>query len=319
MVAIRDRQQRQGKLGVFWHTQGSGKSYSIVYLVRKTLRKIGGNFTFLILTDREELDTQIYGTFAGCGMADNDREPCRAENGEHLRELLGQHKRVVFTLIQKFNQTGEYSSRDDIIVITDEAHRTQGGTLALNLRNALPNASYLGFTGTPIIKGEEHYTQEVFGKYISVYDFQRAVEDKATVPLYYDARGEYLHLDTKDLNQHVAAKLAEFEEADADVTEKLQRYLARDYHILTAEKRLKAIAKDFVDHYFEAWGGGKAMLVCIDKVTAVRMHGYIALATDDKIVQLEHAVRDASSSEEKLQTQRQLDWVRETIAAVIVS
>jgi len=319
MGAIRERQQRQGKLGVFWHTQGSGKSYSIVYLVRKTLRKIGGNFTFLILTDREELDTQIYGTFAGCGMADNDREPCRAENGEHLRDLLGQHKRVVFTLIQKFNQTGEYSNRDDIIVITDEAHRTQGGTLALNLRNALPNASYLGFTGTPIIKGEEHYTKEVFGKYISVYDFQRAVEDNATVPLYYDARGEYLHLDTKELNQEIADKLAEFEEADADVTEKLQRYLARDYHILTAEKRLKAIAKDFVDHYFEAWGGGKAMFVCVDKVTAVRMHGYIALATAAKIVQLDLAILHASSPEEKLETQRQLDWVRETIAAVIVS
>ena len=148
--AVRGRKERSGKLGVFWHTQGAGKSYSMVMFSRKVRRKLGGNFTFLVLTDRDDLDTQIYKTYAG--VVDHDRDPCRAATGEHLSRLLSEHKSHVFSLIQKFNQdvdreTG-YTQRDDVIVISDEAHRTQYGTLALNLRNALPNAAYIGFTGT---------------------------------------------------------------------------------------------------------------------------------------------------------------------------
>ena len=167
----------------------------MVIFTRKVLRKLGGNFTFLVLTDREDLDTQIYKTFAGCGVVDNDRDPCRAASGEHLSRLLAQRKPHIFSLIQKFNREVDpnkgYTQRDDIIVITDEAHRTQYGTLALNMRNALPNAAYIGFTGTPLFKDDE-ITRRVFGQYVSTYDFQRAVEDKATVPLYYDARGDKL-------------------------------------------------------------------------------------------------------------------------------
>ena len=185
--AVRNREARNGRLGVFWHTQGSGKSYSMVFFTRKIHRKLGGNFTFLICTDREDLDSQIYKTFAGCGLADNDADPCRASSGEHLVQLLGQHKAFIFTLMQKFNQDVDpedpYSVRNDIIVITDEAHRTQYGRLALNMRNALPNASYIGFTGTPLFKDDE-ITRRVFGDYVSTYDFKRAVDDKATVPLY---------------------------------------------------------------------------------------------------------------------------------------
>lgn len=154
--SVEQREEREGKLGVFWHTQGSGKSYSMLFFTRKVHRRLGGNFTFVILTDRDDLDGQIYKTFAGCGVVNNDRDPCRAANGKHLERLLGQHKSYVFSLIQKFNQDVEedafYSERDDVIVITDEAHRTQYGTLALNLRNALPNASYMGFTGTPLFR-----------------------------------------------------------------------------------------------------------------------------------------------------------------------
>jgi hypothetical protein len=193
--AVRERNDRLGKLGVFWHPQGSGKSYSMVFFTRKVHRTLGGQFTFLICTDRDDLDTQIYKTFAGCGLVDNDRDPCRASSGEHLQVLLGLHKSYVFTFIQKFNKDVDpsqpYSDRDDIIVITDEAHRTQYGRLALNLRNALSNASFIGFTGTPLFKDDE-ITRRVFGDYISTYDFQRAVDDKATVPLYYDTRGEKL-------------------------------------------------------------------------------------------------------------------------------
>jgi len=151
----------------------------MVLFTRKVHRKLGGNFIFLILTERDDLDTQIYKTFAGCGAVDNDRDPCRASSGEHLAQLLAQHKSHVFSLIQKFNKNvvdGEaYSRRDDLIVITDEAHRTQYGTLTLNMRNALPNASYIGFTGTPLFKDDE-ITRRVFGDYVSTYDFQRAVE-----------------------------------------------------------------------------------------------------------------------------------------------
>ncbi len=163
----------------------------MVMFTRKVHRKLGGNFTFLILTDRDDLDTQIYKTFAGCGVVDNDRDPCREGNGKDLQGLLAQQKAFVFSLIQKFNQPLDggtnYTERDDVIVITDEAHRTQYGTLSLNMRNALPNASYMGFTGTPLFKDDE-ITRRVFGEYVSTYDFQRAVEDGATVPLYYDAR-----------------------------------------------------------------------------------------------------------------------------------
>lgn len=321
--AVANRVERQGKLGVFWHTQGSGKSYSMAYLVRKVHQTIGGNFTFLILTDREELDTQIYGTFAGCGLANNDSEPCRAASGEHLKELLGQHKRVVFSLIQKFNQqVGEgqaYSLRDDIIVITDEAHRTQGGTFSLNLRSALPNASFMGFTGTPLIKGEEHYTKTVFGEYVSTYDFQRAVEDNATVPLYYDARGEYLSVETTDINERIASNMSDFDNQDVDVQQRLEREMARDYHVITATSRLKLIASDFVDHYSTGWEGGKAMFVCIDKLTAVTMHGLILDSWNAKIDSIEAEIDKSTSIEESQSLIRKLHWMRETQIAVIVS
>ena len=221
----------------------------MVFFTRKVHRKLGGNFTFLILTDRDDLDTQIYKTFTGCGVVDNDRDPCRAISGEHLRQLLAQHKSHIFSLIQKFNQDVDlnygYSQRDDIIVITDEAHRTQYGTLALNMHNALPNASYIGFTGTPLFKDDE-ITRRVFGNYVSTYDFQRAVEDKATVPLYYDARGDKLGVAVGDLNERIAGKLEEIETDDVDVEQRLERELKRDYHIITAGKRLDQIAHDFV-------------------------------------------------------------------------
>ena len=156
-------------------------------------RKLGGQFTFLVLTDRDDLDGQIYKTFAGCGVVDHDRDPCRASSGEHLGRLLAEHKSHVFSLIQKFNvdPAAAYTRRGDIVVITDEAHRTQYGSLALNMRNALPEASYIGFTGTPLFT-EDEITRRVFGEYVSTYDFQRAVEDQATVPLYYEARGDRL-------------------------------------------------------------------------------------------------------------------------------
>lgn len=320
--SVRERKERKGKLGVFWHTQGAGKSYSMVMFTRKIHRKLGGNFTFLVLTDRDDLDTQIYKTFAGCGVVDHDRDPCRPSSGDHLSHLLAEHKSHVFSLIQKFNQDVDpnegYTQRDDIIVITDEAHRTQYGTLALNMRNALPNASYIGFTGTPLFKDDE-ITRRIFGEYVSTYGFQRAVEDKATVPLYYDARGDKLGVAIGDLNERIAAKLEELETDDIDVQQRLERELKRDYHIITADKRLDQVARDFVQHYSTAWETGKAMLVCIDKVTCVRMYDLIVKYWDERITKLEMELASAAYEQEEIFLQRQIDWMRETRSAVVVS
>jgi type I restriction enzyme R subunit len=327
IVAVRERKVRDGKLGVFWHTQGAGKSYSIAFFTRKVHRRIGGNFTFLILTDRDDLDTQIYTTFAGCSVVDNDSDPCRAGSGAELKAMLADaHKGYVFSLIQKFNQpvTPEdpYSTRDDIIVITDEAHRTQYGQLALNMRNALPEASYIGFTGTPLFKGDE-ITRRVFGDYVSRYGFQRAVEDGATVPLYYDARGEKLGIAIGDLNERIAAKLEELEQRgeieDINVAARLEQALQRDYHVITAEPRLDKIARDFVTHYSTEWESGKAMFVAIDKVTTVRMHGLIQKYWQEKITELERALVAISDEQEVAYRRRQIAWMRETEIAVVIS
>ena len=325
--AVREREVRDGKLGVFWHTQGAGKSYSIAFFTRKVHRRIGGNFTFLILTDRDDLDKQIYTTFAGCGVVDNDSDPCRAGSGAELKAMLADaHKGYVFSLIQKFNQPvtpdNPYSNRDDIIVITDEAHRTQYGQLALNMRNALPKASYIGFTGTPLFKGDE-ITRRVFGEYVSRYGFQRAVEDGATVPLYYDARGEKLGIAIGDLNERIAAKLEELEQRgeieDINVAARLEQALQRDYHVITAEPRLDKIARDFVTHYSTEWESGKAMFVAIDKVTTVRMHGLIQKYWQEKITELERALVAISDEQEVAYGRRQIAWMRETGIAVVIS
>jgi len=320
--AVRLRKEHKGKLGVFWHTQGAGKSYSMVMFTRKIHRKLGGNFTFLVLTDRDDLDTQIYKTFAGCGVVDNDRDPCRAKSGNHLGQLLSEHKAYIFSLIQKFNQEVDpregYTKRDDVIVITDEAHRTQYGTLALNMRNALPKASFIGFTGTPLFK-DDQITRRVFGDYVSTYDFQRAVEDKATVPLYYDARGEKLGVAIGDLNERIAEKLEEFETDDIDVEQRLEKELKREYHIITADKRLDQVARDFVQHYSTAWETGKAMLVCIDKITCVRMYNLITRYWNERIVELDTGLSSTADDQEEIYLQRQIDWMRETRTVVVVS
>jgi type I restriction enzyme R subunit len=320
--AVQERKIRKGKLGVFWHTQGAGKSYSMVFFTNKVHRKLGGNFTFLVCTDRDDLDSQIYKTFAGCGLVDNDKDPCRAEKGGHLQKLLGEHKAFVFTLIQKFNKKIEknnpYSDRDDIIVISDEAHRTQYGTLAINMREALPSASYIGFTGTPLFKDDE-ITRRIFGDYVSTYDFQRAVEDGATVPLYYDARGEKLGISTFDINERIAKKLEELEIEDIDVSQRLERELKRDYHVITAQKRLDQIARDFVEHYSIQWENGKAMLICIDKITCVRMYTLVDRYWQERIGVLEKALPKATDDQDEIYRRRQIDWMKETRKAVVIS
>lgn len=260
-----------GRLGVFWHTQGSGKSYSMAFFAEKVRRKVPGNFTFLLMTDRQDLDGQLYKTFVGCGIVEKDTP--RAGSGADLERLLKENHRYVFSLIHKFNQDVSpkrpYSERDDIIVISDEAHRTQAGRLARNMRVALPNAAFIGFTGTPLFK-QDQITKRIFGDYVSQYNFKRSEEDGATVKLVYENRGEKLGLTHADLNERMAEKI---EEADLDPDQMalLDKLLGKDYEVITADERLDKIAADFVEHCATRWESGKSLFVCIDKITCARM------------------------------------------------
>src|SRR6266566_9758138 len=271
--AVRSMRENQGRLGVFWHTQGSGKSYSMVFFSQKVLRKIPGNWTFLIVTDRQELDDQIYKTFQDVGAVTEHQ--VQAENGEHLRQLLQEDHRNIFTLIHKFHtEKGQtypkLSDRSDIIVITDEAHRTQYDILALNMRNALPKAAFIGFTGTPLMTGEEK-TREVFGDYVSIYDFSQSVEDGTTVALYYENRIPELQLTNANLNDDVE-RLIEDAELNEGQQKRLEREFAREYHLITHDDRLERIAEDIVKHFMGRGQMGKAMVISIDKASAVRMY-----------------------------------------------
>ena len=260
-----------GRAGVFWHTQGSGKSLSMVFFAQKILRTVPGNWTFVVVTDRVELDDQIARTFKVTGaVSEADSKTCHAATGEGLRTLLRGNHRYVFTLIQKFQTLEVLSERPDVVVITDEAHRSQYDTLALNMRSALPRASFVAFTGTPLIAGEER-TREVFGDYVSIYDFQQSVADKATVPLFYENRTPALHLQNPQLNEALY-RIIEEAGLDPEQEKRLERELGRQYHILTRDDRLEAIAKDIVQHLLGRGFQGKAMVVSLDKATAIRMH-----------------------------------------------
>ena len=322
-----------GRLGVFWHTQGSGKSYSMAFFAEKVRRKLEGNFTFLLMTDRNDLDGQIYKTFVGCGIAD-DQTP-RAASGDDLEKLLKENHRYVFSLIHKFNKNVDpqqpYSERDDIIVISDEAHRTQAGRLARNMRLALPNAAFIGFTGTPLFKQDE-ITKRIFGDYVSRYDFKRSEEDGATVKLVYENRGEKLGVARTDLNDRIAEKIEEAE-LDPDQEALLDKLLGQDYEVITADERLDKLAADFVEHCTTRWESGKSMLICIDKITCARMHQLIAprwqakaasvrAAADAKRVETQ-AARDETSraalEEEAQQLAAQAARLDETIVEIIIS
>jgi len=272
VAALEEIKDNQGRLGVFWHTQGSGKSFSMAFFSQKVLRKIPGNWTFLVVTDRNDLDSQIYKNFCNTSVV---TEECQAESGADLRQLLTEDHRFIFTLIQKFGtKKGEkypkLSDRSDIIVMTDEAHRSQYDTLALNMRNALPKAAFIGFTGTPLMAGEEK-TKEVFGDYVSIYNFQQSIEDGATVPLFYENRIPELQLANENFNEDLE-QLIEAAELDGEQEVKLEREFAREYHLITRDDRLEKVAEDLVAHFMGRKHSGKGMVICIDKMTAVRMY-----------------------------------------------
>lgn len=317
-------EELRGKLGVFWHTQGSGKSYSMVFIAQKIHRKFGGSYTFLLVTDRSELERQLYDTFTGVGAV--TEENIKAKSRDHLRGLLKENHRYVFTLIHKFSfdpkKESEYpliTDRKNIIVISDEAHRTQAGIFARNMRfNGIPNASYLGFTGTPIIKEELELTKNIFGEYVSIYDFKRAIDDNATLPLRYLNKGEKLGLENPDLDEKMA-ELIENEDLDEDQRKKLEREFKRDYPILTSEKRLDAIAKDLAWHFNERGYQGKAMFVAIDKPTAVRMYDLMMKYLPEYLRELNIRIDNAEDQQEELELKRKLSRIEETEVCVVVS
>jgi type I site-specific restriction-modification system R (restriction) subunit len=487
-ASLKARTEGHGRGGVFWQTQGSGKSFSMVFYSQKILRTVPGDWTFVIVTDRVELDEQIATTFKACGaVSEAEGEICHASSGEHLRELLRGNHRYVFTLVHKFraetpsspallpggeggkkphyrgglefaglvkrarelrekqtpaediawdllrdrrfenlkfrrqHQLGNYitdffcaehklvleldgdvhgrsevvakdakrdaqmksmgfkilrfpnevvldrpeefltsiatflnlpstsgrgaggeggqmpvlSTRKDIIVLTDEAHRSQYDTLAMNMRAALPNATFVAFTGTPLIAGEER-TREVFGDYVSIYDFQQSVEDGATVPLFYENRTPELHLDNPDLNEDIYA-LIEEAELSPEAEEKLQKELGKQYHLITRDDRLETVAKDIVTHFLGRGFQGKAMVVSIDKVTALKMHDKVLKYWMAEMKRVREELKEASimkplkpgqtkreyknpyDAEKVRELQRRADLLEHTDMAVIVS
>jgi len=319
--AVLGLKENRGRLGVFWQTQGSGKSYSMVFFAQKVLRKIRGNWTFVAVTDRIELDDQLYKNFAGVGAVTEPEERVRADTAEHLKRLLTEDHRYVFTLIQKFRTDAgrrfpKLSDRHDIIVMTDEAHRTQYDIFALNMRDALPKAAFIGFTGTPLIVGEEK-TKEVFGDYVSIYDFKQSVDDKATVPLFYENRIPELQLTNEQLNEDIY-RVIEEAVLDEDQEKKLDRVLSRQYHLITREERLEKIADDIVRHFLGRGFRGKAMVVCIDKLTAMKMFDKVKAHWAKYGEELKRRISKASEADKKV-IQDTLDYMSATNMAVVVS
>jgi type I restriction enzyme R subunit len=301
-----NRQELEGKLGVFWHTQGSGKSYSMVWLSQKVLRKLIGNFTFVIVTDRTQLDSQAYKNFANVGAITETE--VHAESIEHLKDLLSQDHRQVFTTIQKFQDIfGPISEREDIIVMTDEAHRTQYDRMALNMRKALPRASFIGFTGTPLMADGEAETVITFGKYVSVYNFGQSVADGATVPLYYENRVPNLKNVNVNLEEQLG-QLMDHYDLDEDEEEKLEREYSNFYEIVTREDRLNTIARDIVEHFVGRGYDGKAMVVSIDKKTTFRMYDKVRKEWDKYLAKLR---MDFSRAKDELEYDRILAKLEE--------
>jgi len=280
------------RVGVVWHTQGSGKSLTMAFYAGRVIREPAmGNPTLVVLTDRNDLDDQLFGTFSRCAELLR-QPPVQAESRAHLRELLAvESGGVVFTTIHKFfpEEKGDrhptLSERRNIVVIADEAHRSQYDFIdgfARHMRDALPHASFIGFTGTPI-ELQDANTRAVFGDYISVYDIQRAVEDGATVPIYYESRLAKLALDEAE-----RPKIdPDFEEAtegeEVERKEKLKTKWAQLEAVVGSQKRLEVVARDIVEHFerrLEAMDG-KAMVVCMSRRICVELYDEIVKLRPD--------------------------------------
>ena len=278
-----------GKGGVFWHTQGSGKSLSMVFYAH-LLQEALDSPTIVVITDRNDLDDQLYGQFAKCKEFLR-QEPIHAESRENLKSLLAgrQANGIIFTTMQKFEESHEaLSERNNIIVMADEAHRGQYGLAetvdaktgkikigtARIIRNTLPNATYIGFTGTPI-SSKDRSTREVFGDYIDIYDMTQAVEDGATRPVYYESRVIKLNLDEDTLRLIDSEYDVMAENADGEVVEKSKRELGKMEAVLGNDNTINSLVCDILDHYEnnrENLLTGKAMIVAYSRPIAMKIY-----------------------------------------------
>ena len=319
--SVQQRESKEGKLGVFWHTQGSGKSFSMIFYVRKILRKLTGNFTFVVVTDRDDLDRQIYRTFLNTETV-NKNEAAQPRNSDQMRDYLSQDKRILFTLIQKFRwpKGKKYpllNASDEIIVIVDEAHRTQYKSLAENMRAGLPNANYLAFTGTPLL-GRDRKTNQWFGDYVSEYNFSQSMDDGATVPLFYKKRVPEVLIQNDDLSDEFY-KILEDENLDEAQQAKLERQFAREVEVIKRPDRLERIAEDIVYHFPRRGYLGKGVVVSVDKFTAVRMYDKVQRLWKEEIKNLVKRINKSKNEIEKAKLKKILAFMRETDMAVVIS
>ena len=315
------REELKGKLGVFWHTQGSGKSYSMVMLARKIKHKCTGNFTFLVVTDREDLDTQIYKNFLRTEFI-TDKDKVQPANSKQLREELKTNKTILFTLIHKFRygKGKKYpilSERDDIIVIVDEAHRTQYKDLAENMRTGLPNAQFLAFTGTPLL-GAKRLTNAWFGDYVSEYNFAESIKDNATVPLYYVKRVPEVELQNDFLDSDFAEILEEENLTDTE-QRRLENHYAKELEVIKRDDRLDAIAQHIVYHFSRRGFRGKGMVISVDKFTAVKMYDKVSYYWKEEIKKLNAQITKTKDAAEKLRLKDLVDYMRKVEMAVVIS
>src|SRR5690625_4175876 len=319
--AFKNREHLNGKLGVFWNTQGSGKSYSMAMFINKINRKMSGNFTFLMVTDRQDLDDQLYKNFLRTETV-TEEESANPKNGAELRDDLQTNKPFLFTLIQKFryDKAKKYpvlSERDDIIVIVDEAHRTQYKSLAQNMRTGLPNAQYIAFTGTPLL-GAKRLTNQWFGDYVSEYNFAQSIEDGSTVPLYYSRRVPEVWL-TNDFLEDDYLEIIEDENLTPEEEEKLSNYYSKTNEVLKRDDRLNIVAKDIVEHFPNRGYMGKAMVISVDKFTTVRMYDKVKYYWAEKLKELYMKQSNTTSREERERIENQIKYMKKTEMAVVVS
>jgi type I restriction enzyme, R subunit len=319
------RDQHQGRLGVFWHTQGSGKSFSMIFYARKVFRKVTGNFSFVVVTDRKDLDGQIYRNFLNTGTI-KEKDAAQPSKADEMRKFLGQNKKVVFTLIQKFryDKGKKYprlfnpdKEKREVIVMVDEAHRTQYKSLAENMREGLKGAHFLAFTGTPLL-GKERKTSAWFGDYVSEYNFQQAMEDQATVPLYYEKRVPEVLIQNEDLGEEFY-ELLEDENLDEAQQQKLEQKFAREMEVIKRDDRLDTISKDIVYHFPRRGYLGKGMVVSLDKFTAVKMYDKVQLHWKDEIKRLRGLINNTNNDIEKARFKKIVEYMKSVEMAVVIS
>lgn len=332
--SLKNKEGKKGKLGVFWHTQGSGKSYSMIFFSQKIERKVEGNWSFLIVTDRTDLDSQIYRNFQETEVVLETKEQkenyYRPSSRNKLREYLESNRSYVFSLIHKFGiEKGktypQLTDRDNWIVIVDEAHRTQYKGYGENMRIALPNAQYIAFTGTPLLRSE--LTKDWFGPYVSEYNFAQSIEDGATVPLYYKKSVPRVEQVNEDLVGQ-AAEILENENLTEEQKTKLDREYSTLLQVVRREDRLQEIAKHIVQHYPYRLNVKndegerkpmKAMVVCIDKFTAVKMYKFVQEAQKEEIKELRKKIVREKDAEVKERYKEAITFMEETKMSAVVS